>query len=399
MRAARYLNIAPLTLITAVVVAWNGSAIAQGTQPLAVPSEFVKYVRMPGTGDQIKRPIALRHDRFHDEVLVADSGHNRVVIFGADGVFRYAFTLGGYMTMPRDIAADPAGYIYVLGSTPGGQVIHKFDFDGVPVAPLDWPREYGGRSMDLRSLVCDEDGTLYALDHAGRRILVFEEGTLKREFRMTTTVAPERSDMPDELESGFALGAMACAGGTLFVPVGDVGTVQRYTTEGSYVGNIGAFGTEPGKLNFPVAVDVSADGLVAVLDRQRTVVVCFAPDGRFLGEFGGRGVSPGWFLGPSLLAVSAPDRIIVGQVYQNRIQICALPDFIAAGMAQARNTHSAGSRSELRAARAENSSPATSQRRSVAGSWNNAAADGEDTPSGMNTAQTVHSETYLEVSE
>jgi hypothetical protein len=261
------------------------------------------------------------------------------------------------------------------------------------------PREWDGDPVELRSLACDDESTLYALDHNGRRILVFKDGSVERSIPMEEVAPVEETDLSTRLGAGYALGTICYSDGKLYVPVGDVGTVQRYSADGTYLGNVGQFGSEPGTLNFPVAVEVSPDGIVLVLDKPRFAVVCFAPDGRFLGEFGGRGVSPGWFMGPSLLAVASSDRVIVGQVYQSRIQVCALPDFIVNGLDQAYNSRSADAPGSVRLAAAEGSSPVTSRRRSVTDRHNHAAADGVSSPSRFNTAQSVQRETYLEVSE
>jgi hypothetical protein len=105
--------------------------------------------------------------------------------------------------------------------------------------------------------------------------------------------------------------------------------VRAYDLTGRPDRVIGQHGSTPGDLAFPVDVAVSRDGLVLVLDQARFNVVCYAPDGKFLGEFGGKGVSPGWFYRPSLLAIDRDDRVYIGQIFMNRLQVCRIPDFIA----------------------------------------------------------------------
>jgi len=377
----------------------SAPALSQETRPRAVPAEFVNYIKMPGTGDTVKRPNALHYDRFHDELLVGDSGHNRIVIFDPSGVFKFSFTLGDLATMPKDITTDPDGFIYVLGSSRQGTVLFKFDFDGVVIGSIDVPREWAGKPVELRSLACDEAGTLYALDHSSRRILVIKDDVIKRSISITVANTTEEPVISEKLKAGYALGKISYADGSLFVPISDIGTIHRYTKDGTFLGTIGHFGSEPGTLNFPIAAEATPDGIVLVLDRPRHAIVSYSLDGRFLGEFGGRGFSPGWFVGPSLLAVTSPDRVIVGQVYQNRIQVCALPDFIVDGLDQATNLQSTNAPGRARHAMADGSSPAISQRRSMADRRINAAADGEKAPSIFNIAQSVQNGTYLEVSE
>ena len=368
---------------------------------LAVPAEFIRDIKVPGFGEIIRRPTSLHYDRFHDEILVGDSGRNLILIFGSNGVFKFSFSLTEIMTTPRDITTDPQGFIYVLGSNPGGQVLYRFDFDGTPLGPIDLPWVLEGVPVKLRFLACDDQGTLFALDHRGRRVLVIGDGdalvnTINLE--LDVSLASELSDEDTGGKGAYALGTMACVGSTLYVPVSNLGTVYTYSTAGEYLGSIGYFGSQPGTLNFPVAVEVSPEGLIMVLDRNRYCVVCYSPDKKFLGEFGGKGISPGWFMGPSLLSVPSADRAIVGQLFQSKIQICAIPEFIRAGVDQV---------TIEQAAAPENSGlplaavapDMTIQRRLSDNSRPIHPRDGEFPPSALNNANDAHTLSYPEVSE
>jgi len=89
-------------------------------QQLAVPATFVRYVTTPGAVDHITRPTAVHWDRFNQEILVADFGNNRILVFAPSGSYKFEFSLGEEVTAPSDIVTDPEGYIYVLGSCPDG---------------------------------------------------------------------------------------------------------------------------------------------------------------------------------------------------------------------------------------------------------------------------------------
>ncbi|MDH4035825.1 MAG: hypothetical protein OEV80_18690, partial [candidate division Zixibacteria bacterium] len=45
-------------------------------------------------------------------------------------------------------------------------------------------------------------------------------------------------------------------------------------------------------------------------------------------EFGGRGNNPGWFYHPTLLDVDQLGLVYIGQIFQNKIQVCRTPEFI-----------------------------------------------------------------------
>jgi hypothetical protein len=342
---------------------------------LAVPAEFVRDIKLPGFGETILRPSALHFDRHHDEILVGDSGNNRILIFGESGVFKFSFSLAQVMTLPQDIVTDAEGYIFVLGSDVQGQLIQRFDFDGTPLNPIRIP----GRWNDIPV----EDGSITA--------------TINLEHDVE--LAEQLTDGTAGGMGSYALGTLACFGNTLYVPVSNVGTVYTYSTDGEFLGSIGHFGSKPGTLNFPVAVEVSPEGLILVLDRARYCVVCFSPENQVLGEFGGKGISPGWFMGPTLLAVPSADLAIVGQVFRNKIQVCTVPEFIRVKAGQISAGQTAGN-PEL-----SGSSPAVrhpvdlAQRRLSNSSRPLNTPVGESSPSDNNNVPDTRNVSYPEVSE
>ena len=359
------------------------SALAIGP---SVPARFVRDIEAPGYADVIERPSAMHYDRFHEEILVADSGRNRVLIFQTSGVFKFEFDLAGVVTSPRDLTVDPEGYIYIIGSTPEGPAFHKFDFDGTPLTSFMIPVLVDSRPVELRYLACDDQGLIHALDHAGKRVLVYDAlGDVVRQY-------PLGDDQGAQSENLAAFGSPSFHNGDLLVPIGNDGTVLRYGPDGSVKGNYGTFGNKPGNLIFPVAVESSAHGIVMVLDRSRYCVVCFTEDGRFLGEFGGRGFRAGWFLGPFLLAVPADEKVVVGQIFRSRIQVCALPRFIRDGALDS-GQGSEGSPAESEGHASVGSPSGTT------GGGRNVVHSGVESPSPEPRAHHAHNVTLSEVSQ
>lgn len=295
--------------------------VTNSSTELSIPATFVRNVAVPGEGQPLRRPSALHFDSWHDELLVADSAGNRIIIFQSGGSFLYAFSLGGIMTSPRDVVTDPEGIIYVLGAVPGGTRIHRFDFDGLPLGWVPWEAVDTAGAGSLRSLVCDDSGRLFSLDHGQLSIISCRpDGLEERSFSLGEQLGGEKA-------RDLVLGRLTWANGELLVPVSNQGTVLRYSPDGEYLGSIGHQGSVTGTLNFPVAAEVTSTGQVLILDKNRFNVACFSREGRFLGEFGGKGFSPGWFFQPSLLAIPTPDHVVIGQIFQNKIQICKLPSF------------------------------------------------------------------------
>jgi hypothetical protein len=284
--------------VICVVLGEPEIAQAEEVQALAVPAEFVRYVQLPGLGDEIKRPGAIHFDTHQGEIFVADQGNNRILIFSRSGAYKFE-----------------------LGSVKEGRILQRFDFDGLPLEQLSLPLGDEDAPSNFRSLALDREGHVFLLDHnTGRVFSHGEEGFSS--FLLHTSADAET----DTLRTVF--GDLRIFEDEILVPVSSMGKVVRHSLNGDYLGSIGQFGALPGMLNFPTCVQVTPEGLRLVLDSGRFCVVAYGPDGKFLGEFGGKGQSPGWFINPSLLAMLGDDQVVVGQLFLNRIQICRIPDFI-----------------------------------------------------------------------
>jgi len=308
-----------LYMILALVPLANAEGARYDIQP--TKATFIRYVTMPGASDFIQRPKVAHYDRFHNEFLIADSGHNRIVILSASGAYKFDFSLREAVSVPSDIVTDHEGYIYILGSSPSGRVLHRFDFDGQSLGDIPIPNMLDGIPVAPRSLAYSDDGRLFLLDEASATVMVLRaDGELLNSFGL---------DVEGTAEFDLSvLERITLSGTEIFVPASSASTVLRFDLDGNYLGSMGAAGNKPGSLNRPVAVEVTPEGVVAVLDRRRFCVVCFDKSGVVLGEFGGKGINPGWFMGPSLLSVPSSDRILVGQHFRNTIQICAIPEFV-----------------------------------------------------------------------
>jgi len=294
---------------------------ANAQQPLSVPAEFVRFVTLPGTFDQIVRPTALHVDRYQGEVLVADGGHARILIFDSQGCYRFEFSLQPQASMALDLAVDSRGFIYVVASTTDGHQLLRYDFDGTFLERVPMPSFHDGRALVPDRIATDEANRLVVVDERQLRVAICTpDGRLEGSFDL----AP---DLATEVRAELVLGSVALVDDKLYVPISSQGRVEVVDLGGTRVQTIGHQGNRPGQLGFPVAVSVG-DNLVAVLDKHRFNVVCFDAAGRFLGEFGGRGISPGWFYYPTLLGLGTDHLVFVGQIFENKVQVCRIPGFI-----------------------------------------------------------------------
>jgi DNA-binding beta-propeller fold protein YncE len=316
--------VAGLVVVAGALLAPPASVAQLDSAERSVPAIFVRQLSLPGEGNDFLRPLAIHADRAFGEVLVADTGHGRVVIMDEQGTYKFEFGGEENFASPSALAVDSQGRIYVLGSTINGRIVQVFDFDGVFLRTMNTDTP-DGPCRDITSIALDGSDNFYLLDATAMRVCSWDSAG---RFRHSFDLIPDME--PDERRKQV-FGAIEAHGDKVYVAASSLGTVAVYDGSGAFVRHIGYRGNSPGELSFPVDVAVQGD-LVMVLDKHRYNVVCFDGGGRFLGEFGGKGHSPGWFYHPTLLEAGEQGLVYVGQIFQNKIQVCRIPEFILNGI-------------------------------------------------------------------
>lgn len=255
-------------------------------------------------------------------MYVVDQGHNRIVVFDTKGTYRFEFSVDICCGSVQDLVVTSKGSILLLGSTKDGLKLMGFDFDGLFLGEVNPNIPSQGRPLKMTSLAIDDADRVYILDESVPRIIC-----LSADWSYTHDF-PVMTDADEKTVRESSYGSLACVGDELFLPVSSGGVVFRYGIDGAFLGSIGHPGSKVGELNFPVAAQVVADGMILVLDMKRFAVLCYDETGRYIGEFGGLGVSPGWFYYPTWMAVDANDRVYISQVFKSRVQVCRVPSAI-----------------------------------------------------------------------
>jgi hypothetical protein len=303
-----------------LTLALSGATLT--AQEMSVPAEFVRDLQVPGRANRILRPSAIFVDHQFNETFVADPGNNRIAIFDSNGVFRFEFSGGGEFSTPVDLAVDAEGFIWILGTTKAGRRLFVFDFDGLFVRNVPLPLAEDSSVINVANFDLGPDGEVYLLDRIKSRVYVTAaDGKSLRDFGLLT-------GLDEAVRREQILGKIRVQADRLLVPCGSLGHVYVHDLNGDLLRVVGRKGTRVGELSFPVAAVMNDDGLLLVLDKHRFNVVCFDPEGKFQGEFGGRGSNPGWFYHPTLLDRDSQGLVYIGQIFQNKIQVCRIPDFI-----------------------------------------------------------------------
>ena len=171
--------------------------------------------------------------------------------------------------------------------------------------PPDGPRVPAPRGMTV-----SPQGEYLVLDNAGRVLVFDEKGDLQRQWWM-----PEYS-------VGKAEGICVLKDGRIVVADTHYHRVVCFDHEGHVTGMFGQFGTKPGEFIYPVAViqDDEENLYVCEYGNYNDRVQKFRPDGTFVAQIGGYGTEEGQFQRPSGMAWFE-DRLYVTDAFNNRVQV------------------------------------------------------------------------------
>ena len=189
---------------------------------------------------------------------------------------------GNGFTQPVSVAAGPEGVLYVLSrgqegaggvTTPNkriGKVTIDQEFISDFARGMTWPV----------SLALDSTGNLYCSEEFLNKIYVFnEDGEQVGEWG-EAGAAEGRLNGPS--------GITVDSGDNLLVVNSKGNRVQRFTTDGGYIGGFGE-----GHLNQPWGIGVDSDDNVYVADWGNSRVQKFSPDGTLALTIGGSDLQDG----------------------------------------------------------------------------------------------------------
>ena len=239
-------------------------------------------------------------------IYVADTGNRRVQKLSADGEVIHVLTGDGSepFVEPGALEVDAEGTLWVLDSETGW--IYAFDPDGKPL------RRMGGPSMAFfhpRGLALSPLGTLLVVDTGGSRVVELDvQGALVRQYGQRGP-GPAQLDQPTE----------ALVDGSGYLYVVDTGNhrVQVLDPAGGYAGEWSIPGSN--------TVDHSSlawgpKGEIYLTEPEPASVAVVDRQGKVLGRWGVRGKGAGEFEKPLGVAVDGQGRVYVADTYNHRIQ-------------------------------------------------------------------------------
>jgi streptogramin lyase len=188
-------------------------------------------------------------------------------------------------TAPRDgwaigmvswVAADPGGLIYILQRGDKADPIVVMRPDGTVV------RSWGtGLYVMPHAIRIDPRGNVWTTDAASSKVIEFTpDGTQLMEIAVGGQPSPCRNNFCGTTDIAFA------ANGHLFIADGYANArILEYTADGKKIREWGTPGTGPGQFRLPHSIQIDEEGIVYVADRENGRVQRFTQDGTYLGEW------------------------------------------------------------------------------------------------------------------
>jgi DNA-binding beta-propeller fold protein YncE len=253
---------------------------------------------------------------------------------GADGGFH---PLIGFEPVPRSVATDGAGDVYLSNPQGNGQ-IQRFTSNGKLLAR--WGHFGHGRDSFPypRAIAADATGNVYVAESSIGRIRVFTPngGPIREWSASALDVATDAAGYvyaisssnlqkftPDGTlvaqwgSSGFGDGqfgepwGIAAGSGNVYVADTYAARVEVFTADGSFVGAWGNSGKGLGQLGYPYGIATDPAGNVYVADTTNDRIQKFTPGGVLITAWGSIGRRPGHFILPTSVATDPAGNVYV----------------------------------------------------------------------------------------
>ena len=224
---------------------------------------------------------------------------------------------------PYDLAVSRDGRIFVLNRCDPARAA------AIRVGVLNLDEDYlyefgdgaGSGDTQFRWPVCmafDGNDHLYITDEVHHRVTVFDaDGNFLRKWGSQGTGDGEFNG-----PAGIAAGPSTSSGeGFIYVVEQHNARVQKFTSDGAFLGKWGSQGSGPGQFNLPWGAATDSSGNVYVADWRNDRIQKFTGDGEFLAAFGSSGDGEGQFQRPTGVAVDGEGFIYVSDWGNERVQV------------------------------------------------------------------------------
>jgi hypothetical protein len=291
--------------------------LGTGTSGIAAKSQIrstaITVIGKTVLGTEFRSPAAFEYDASRDEFYVADTLNQRVVVCSADGELQASLDLAAEKVSPLGLALGRRGRIYLTDQETGDLVI--VSFRGRVDSRLSI-EELGGASPGaLGAIWLDEADFLWALDRDSGNVLRLSLDDMRAAWHSPRYPAGASQRVVDLVRE---------PGADLWI-VSSLGTaVYRFRSDMSLVAYFGTHGPREEQFSFPVAVRVGPRRNLWVVDKFRHRVAIYTSEGRYLGKIGAAGTGAGFLRFPTDCRFISDSAIAVLDGGNSRIQIYSL---------------------------------------------------------------------------
>lgn len=221
----------------------------------------------------------------------------------------------GEFIIPRGIAVDPSGYVYVTDASgdTNGQ-IQKFDANGTFISRLGQNNGTAQGFLNAHRITTDSSGNVYATDGATESV-----SNVVKKFNSSGVFQFAFGSAPGQFQA--AAGIAVDSSGNIFVADLGANVVRKFSSTGTSIGTIGSGGSGDGQFNGPVGIAIDSGNNLYVADSANNRIQKFDSTGTFVTKWGTLGAGNGEFNNPRGVAVDNVGTVYVADTGNNRVQL------------------------------------------------------------------------------
>jgi DNA-binding beta-propeller fold protein YncE len=232
------------------------------------------------------------------------------------------------LTLPTDVAVNADGEIVVVDS--GNDRVVIFNKRGKLIKAFGSNGSEPGQFNGPVGLTTDSRGNIYVADKDNNRIQVFNRDG--KFIRLFNTRSGTKKVRPVDV-------AISHNGKKLYVTDNKGHKVVVYSSKGKYLQSWGTEGVDKTKFRYPATLDIDKDNKLHVVDVFNSRVQILGKNGKHILDVGSWGVLPGQLYRPKGVEIDTSGNVYVSDSYMELIQVYD---------AQRRFSHVIGKAGEIR---------------------------------------------------
>ena len=245
-----------------------------------------------------------------NEIIVTDTGNNRVQILRGDGSYVREFgNAKKALIFPAGLALDRYGNIFVVDCN--DHRVNKFNGQGKLLCKFGSRGSLDHQLNNPHGVSVDSDGNIMVADSGNKQVKIFSStGQFVDKFGGEDLFV-NPYDAVDNDKHIFVLDR------------GDhsIKVFSKVGCKSNYLYKIGGEGEGDGEFKEPWSLSFNNVGHLMVCDSDNHRIQLFEPDGKFLAKFGTKGKGKGEFKKPIKAAVLRDGKIIVSDFHNHTIQV------------------------------------------------------------------------------